>query len=78
MICDAVRAAGRAGLAPGGRDRLATGFPALVLPELGGGEVETGNLGATFEAAARYLGPWRAGAACWWCWRTCTGPMPPA
>ena len=26
-----------------------------MLPELGGGEVETGNLGATFEAAARYL-----------------------
>ncbi len=57
VICDAVRAAGRAGLSPGaGRDRLATGFPALVLPELGGGEVETGNPGATFEAAARYLG----------------------
>ena len=35
VICDAVRAAGRAGLVPGGRDRLATGFPALVLPELG-------------------------------------------
>ena len=56
VICDAVRAAGRAGLDPGvSRDRLATGFPALVLPELGGGEIETGNLGATFEAAARYL-----------------------
>ena len=56
VICDAVRAAGRAGLGPGGsRDRLAAGFPALVLPELGGGEIETGNLGATFEAAARYL-----------------------
>ena len=56
VVCDAVRAAGRAGLDPGGsRDRLAMGFPALVLPELGGGEVETGNLGATFEAAARYL-----------------------
>ena len=56
VICDAVRAANRAGLSPGaGRDRLATGFPALVLPELGGGEIETGNLGATFEAAARYL-----------------------
>ncbi len=56
VICDAVRAAGRAGFDPrGSRDRLATGFPALVLPELGGGDVETGNLGATFEAAARYL-----------------------
>ncbi len=56
VICDAVRAAGRAGLDPGGsRDRLASGLPALVLPELGGGEIETGNLGATFEAAARYL-----------------------
>jgi DNA-binding CsgD family transcriptional regulator len=55
VICDAVRAAGRAGLVPAGRDRLAAGFPALVLPELGGGEIESGNLGATFEAAARYL-----------------------
>jgi DNA-binding NarL/FixJ family response regulator len=56
VICDAVRAAGRSGLVPAGRDRLASGFPALVLPELGGGgEIETGNLGATFEAAARYL-----------------------
>jgi DNA-binding CsgD family transcriptional regulator len=54
-ICDAVRAAGRVGLVPAGRDRLAAGFPALVLPELGGGEIESGNLGATFEAAARYL-----------------------
>src|SRR5262245_44740960 len=35
VICDAVRAAGRDGLAPAGRDRLASGFPALVLPELG-------------------------------------------
>ena len=26
-----------------------------MLPELGGGEIEAGNLGATFEAAARYL-----------------------
>ena len=26
-----------------------------MLPELGGGQIETGNLGATFEAAARYL-----------------------
>ncbi len=56
VMCDAVRAAGRAGLDPrGSRDRLATGFAALVLPELGGGQIETGNLGATFEAAARYL-----------------------
>ena len=39
----------------GSRDRLARGFAALVLPELGGGQIETGNLGATFEAAARYL-----------------------
>jgi hypothetical protein len=53
VVCDAVRAARRAGLEPGAsRDRLATGFPALVLPELGGSEIETGNLGATFEAAA--------------------------
>jgi DNA-binding CsgD family transcriptional regulator len=56
VICDAVRGARRAGLAPAGRDRLAAGFPALVLPELGAGTIETGNLGATFEAAARYLG----------------------
>src|SRR5262245_34750235 len=55
VICDAVRAAGRAGLVPAGRDRLAAGFPALVLPELGAGTIETGNLGATFEAAVRYL-----------------------
>src|SRR5262245_20367915 len=55
VVCDAVRGAGRAGLVPAGRDRLASGFPALVLPELGAGEIETGNLGATFEAAARYL-----------------------
>ena len=56
VICDAVRGAGRAGLAPAGRDRLASDFPALVLPELGAGTIETGNLGATFEAASRYLG----------------------
>ncbi len=55
VIRDAVRSAGRAGLVPAGRDRLASGFPALVLPELGAGGIETGNLGATFEAAARYL-----------------------
>jgi predicted ATPase len=83
VICDAVRAAGRAGLSPGGgRDQLATGFPALVLPELGGGEIETGNLGATFDAAARYLAAlaarkgllvvledlhWADAPACRWC-----------
>jgi DNA-binding CsgD family transcriptional regulator/tetratricopeptide (TPR) repeat protein len=55
VIFDAVRAAGRAGLAPAGGDRLATGFPALVLPELGGRDVGTGTLSATFEAAARYV-----------------------
>ncbi len=56
VVCDAVRGARRSGLDPGpARDPLAKGFPALVLPELGGGAIETGNLGATFEAAARYL-----------------------
>jgi tetratricopeptide (TPR) repeat protein len=37
------------------RDALAAGFPAQVLPELGASGGEPGNLGATFEAAARYL-----------------------
>jgi DNA-binding CsgD family transcriptional regulator/tetratricopeptide (TPR) repeat protein len=55
VVCDAVRAAGRAGLVPARRDRLASGFPTLVLRELGAGPIETGNLGATFEAAARYV-----------------------
>ena len=56
VVCDAVRAARRSGLDPGpARDPLASGFPPLVLPELGGGAIERGNLGATFEAAARYL-----------------------
>ena len=63
VICDAVRGAGRAGLAPAGRDRLASDFPALVLPELGAGTIETGNLGATFEAAGRYLAALAALAA---------------
>ncbi len=52
---DLVRAAGREGLTPRSRDPLAAGFPAQLLPELGASAVEAGNLGATFEAAARYL-----------------------
>ncbi len=56
VVCDAVRAARRAGLDPGpARDPLANGFPRLVLHELGGGAGEAGHLGATFDAAARYL-----------------------
>ncbi len=52
---DLVRAAGREGLTPRSRDPLAAGFPARLLPELGASAVEAGNLGATFEAAARYM-----------------------
>ncbi len=55
VFCDLVRGARREGLEPPARDPLAAGFPAQVLPELGASDVERGNLGATFEAAARYL-----------------------
>src|SRR5262249_59143881 len=55
VVCDLVRAAGREGLEPRGADRLAAGFPSLVLPELGASTIEAANLGATFDAAVRYL-----------------------
>ncbi len=54
VMRDLVRSARRAGAEPTLRDPLAAEFPARLLPELGGG-AEDGSLGATFEAAARYL-----------------------
>ena len=52
---DLVRFARRAEVEPRSRDPLAAGFPAQLLPELGASTIERDNLGATFEAAARYL-----------------------
>ena len=56
VVCDLVRSARRGGLEPPMRDPLAAGFPAQVLPELGAEAGGPATLGATFEAAARYLG----------------------
>ncbi len=54
VICDLVRAARRAGISPPAREREAAAFPAMVLPELGGGSDGAG-LGAIQDAAARYI-----------------------
>ena len=55
VLCDAVRAARRAGLTPRNADPVAAGFPATILPELGGGALAPESLGAVFEGAALYL-----------------------
>ena len=55
VMRDLVRFARRTGREPPMRDPLAAGLPAQLLPELGGDAGGGGNLGATFEAAARYV-----------------------
>ena len=55
LFCDLVRWAQRSEIVPRRADALAAGFPAQILPELGADASEAGNLGATFEAAGRYL-----------------------
>ena len=54
VLCDAVRAARRAGLTPRA-DPVAARLSGHILPELGGGALAPESLGATFEGAALYL-----------------------
>jgi len=54
VICDAVRTARRDGLAPRPAEAQAAAFPAMVLPELGGGAGPE-SLGAVYDGAVAYL-----------------------